>query len=92
MRTTKLRNPGIAVVTLVALSILVAPLAKAQCGAAPNNGGLSPTLRSRREPALQGDVNTASQAVPLESQAEAKNSSPASILGLWKMVLFAGAE
>jgi hypothetical protein len=92
MRTTKLWNPGLAILALAALSILVAPIAKAQCGAAHNSGGLSPALKSLQEQALQGDENTASQAVPSESQSEPRKSSSVSILGLWKMVLFAGAE
>jgi hypothetical protein len=43
MRSTNLRNPGLANLALAALSILVAPIAKAECGAAAHNSdGLSP--------------------------------------------------
>jgi hypothetical protein len=73
MRATTLRNPGLPILALGALSIVVAPLANAQCGAAHNSSGLSAALRSLQEPALQGDENAASQAVPPESQAGARN-------------------
>jgi len=76
----------------VVLSILAAPLAKAQCGAAHNNGGLSPALRNLQGLAVQGDESAASQAVPPQSQAGARNGSEATILGVWKMVLYAGGE
>jgi hypothetical protein len=92
MRTTKLRNPGLAILALAALSILVAPLANAQCGVTHNSGGLSPALRSLQEPAMQGDEPSASQAVPPLPQPGARNSSEATILGVWKMVLYAGGE
>src|ERR1700686_95669 len=92
MRTTKLRNPGMAILALVVLSILAAPLAKAQCGAAHNNGGLSPALRNLQGLAVQGDESAASQAFPPQSQAGARNGSEATILGVWKMVLYAGGE
>jgi hypothetical protein len=92
MRTTKLRNLGLAILALAALSILVAPLANAQCGAAHNSSGLSPALRSLQEPAVQGDPSAASQAVPSESQAVARDGSAANILGVWKMVLYSGGE
>jgi len=92
MRTTKLRNPGLAILALAALSILVAPLANAQCGVAHNSGGLSPALRSLQEPAVQGDESSASHAVPPQSQAAARNGSAAPILGLWKAILYSGGE
>src|SRR6266700_1341943 len=92
MRTTKLRNPELAILALAALSILVAPLANAQCGVAHNSGGLSPALRSLQEPAMQGDESSASQAVPPQSQAAARNGSETTILGVWKMVLYSGGE
>ena len=47
MRTTKHKNLDLVSLALVALSILIAPIAKAECGsAAPSSGGLSPALRS----------------------------------------------
>jgi hypothetical protein len=92
MRTTKLRNPGLVILALAALSIVVAPLAKAQCGAAHNSGGLSPALRNLQGLAVQGDENAASQAVPPDSQAGARNGSAATILGFWKLVAYSGGE
>jgi hypothetical protein len=91
MRTTKLRNPGLVILALAVLSILVAPNAKAACGA-HNSDGLSPALRSLQVPAMQGDEPSASQIVPPESQAGARNGSEATILGMWKIVAYSGGE
>lgn len=91
MRTTKLRNLGIASLALVVLSMVVAPIAKAACGA-HSSDGLSPALRSLQEPAMQGDESAPSQAVPPQSQAGARNGSEASILGFWKLVAYSGGE
>ena len=93
MRTTKLTNPRLVYVALTALSILVAPIAKAECGAAAHNsGGVSPALRSLPEPAAQGEENDSSQAASPDADHDRNNDSRASILGLWKMVLYAGGE
>ena len=47
MNTTRLRNPMLVNLALITLSILVAPIAKAECGAAAHSGNsLSPELRS----------------------------------------------
>src|SRR4051812_48624176 len=63
MRNTKLSNLGLATPALVALSILIAPIAKAECGAAAHGSdGLSPALRSLQEPAPQGGEANSSQA------------------------------
>ena len=93
MRTTKLRSPGLANLALVALSILVAPIAKAQCGAtAHNSDRLSPALRSLHEPAPQGQESDSYQAASPEVQGDAKSASTVSVLGLWKGVFYAGGE
>ena len=56
MRTTKLRNPMLTNLVLIALSILVAPAVKAECGAAAHNEtALAPELRDFQEPAAQDD-------------------------------------
>ena len=51
---TRLINERLVNLALITLSILVAPIAKAECGAAAHNGSsLSPELRSLPEPAPQ---------------------------------------
>jgi len=93
MRTAKLRNPGLAILALVALSILVAPIAKAECGAvAHNSAGLSPVLKSLQEPAAQGKGDNSYKAASPDAQGDVKNLSTASILGLWKGIYFSGGE
>jgi hypothetical protein len=84
MRITKLTNPRLVHLALAALSILVAPIAKAECGAAAHNsGGLSPALRSLPEPAPQAVESDSAQAA-------SPDDSKATILGLWKKVYFSG--
>jgi hypothetical protein len=89
MRTTTLRNPRLANLALVALSIFVAPIAKAECGtAAHNNVGLASALRSLNEPAAHGEENDSPQAASPGAQDQGKNDSAANVLGLWKKVYF----
>ena len=91
MRTTKLTNPRLVYLALAALSILVAPIAKAECGAAAHNsGGLSPALRGLLEPGAQEEESDSSQAASPDADHERKNDSKATILGLWKKVYFSG--
>jgi hypothetical protein len=92
MRTTKLRNPRLANLALITLSILVAtPIAKAACGAATHNGDrLSPELRSLQEPSAQGEEDPSDQAASPEAQGEEKHDSRVTVLGLWKTVAFSG--
>jgi len=93
MRTTRLRNPRLVNLALITLSILVAPIAKAQCGAATHNGnGLSPALRSLHEPSAQGHESDSYQTASPEVQGDAKSASTASVLGLWKAVFYSGGE
>jgi hypothetical protein len=93
MRTTKLRNPGPAILALVALSILVAPVVKAACGPRTNNGdGLSPALKSLQQQVAQGQENDSTQAASPEAQVGQTNNATGTILGLWKFVLYAGGE
>lgn len=76
MRTAKLTNPRLVYLALAALSILVAPIAKAECGAAAHNsGGLSPALRSLPEPAPQAVESDSSQAASPDADHERKNGT-----------------
>jgi hypothetical protein len=89
MRITRLRNPRLVSLALVALSILVAPIAKAECGAAANNSNnLSLELRSLQEPAAQAEENDLNQAASPKAQGEEKNDRTVTVLGLWKKVYF----
>jgi hypothetical protein len=91
MRNTKLTNPRLVYLALAALSILVAPIAKAECGAAAHNSaGLSPALRGLLEPGAQEEESDSSQAASPDADHERKNDSKATILGLWKKVYFSG--
>jgi hypothetical protein len=93
MKTSKLRNPRLVDLAVIALSILVVPIAKAECGAAAHNSDrLSPELRSLQAPAAPEDESESNQAASPDSQSGRENDSTGSILGLWKMVLFSGAE
>jgi len=93
MRIKKLRTPGLANLALAALSILVAPIANAECGAvAHKSGELSPALRSLPETAAQADESDSLQSASPEADQDRKNDSRATILGMWKMVLYAGGE
>jgi hypothetical protein len=89
MRTTKLRNPRLANLALIALSILVTPAVKAECGAAAHNGNtLAPELRSLQEPAAQEGEDFSEQAGSPEARDE--HDSRATVLGLWKKVYYSG--
>lgn len=91
MRITKLTNPRLVYLALAALSILVAPIAKAECGAAAqNSAGLSLALRGLPEPAPQAVESDSSQAASPDADHERKNDSKATILGLWKKVYYSG--
>ena len=58
-----LNKPKLANLALIALTTLVAPIAKAECGAAAHNSdGLPPPLRSLPEPAVQGEESDSYQA------------------------------
>jgi len=75
----------------VALSILIAPIAKAECGsAAPSSGGLSPALRSLPEPAAPREENDSYQATSPDADHDRNNDSKATILGLWKKIYYSG--
>jgi hypothetical protein len=89
MRTSKHRNPRLANLALIALSILVAPAVKAECGAAAHNGNtLAPELRSLQEPAAQDGEDFSDQAGSPEARDE--HDSRATVLGLWKKVYYSG--
>jgi hypothetical protein len=92
MRTTTLRNPRLVNLALITtLSILVAPIAKAECGAAAHNGDrLSPELRSLQEPAAQGEEDYSDQAGFPEANGDKKDDLRSTVLGLWKKVYFSG--
>jgi hypothetical protein len=91
MRTTRLRNPGLVNLALITLSILVAPVAKAQCGTAAHNGNrLSPQLRSLQEPAAQGEDDFSDQPGSPVAQDKENDDSRPTVLGLWKKVYFSG--
>ena len=92
MRTTKHKNLGLASLALVALSILVAPIAKAACGAAQNGNGLPSASSSIPQAMVPMEQNDSSQAPSPDTHGEQGNHSIASILGLWKFVLYAGGE
>ena len=89
MRTTKLRNLRLANLALIALSILIAPIAKAECGAAAHNTDrLSPALRSLQEPTPQREEDNSYQAASPDRRDDEGNDSMATVLGLWKKVYF----
>ena len=93
MRTIRLRNPGLVNLALITtLSILAAPIAKSECaGVAHNGNNLSPQLRSLlQEPAAQGEEDLSEQAGLPEARGERRDDSTATILGMWKIVLFGG--
>ena len=79
MRTAMLNKPRLANLALIALIILVAPTAKAECGAAAHNGNtLSPQLKSLQEPAARAEEGDS-------DQADLPNAS-VTVLGVWKKV------
>ena len=89
MRTIRLRRVGLTNLALLALSILVAPAAKAQCRAAAHNGNtLAPELRSLQEPAAQDGEDFSDHAGSPE--ARDGHDSSATVLGLWKKVYYSG--
>ena len=89
MRITKLRNPSVAHLVLIALSILVAPAMKAECGAAAHNGNtLAPELQSLQEQEAQDEEDFSDQAD--SPKAGDKQDSRATVLGLWKKVYYSG--
>jgi hypothetical protein len=91
MRTKKVRKPRLANVALLALSILVAPALKAECGAAAHNGAtLAPELKNLQEPAVQDDGDFSDDVASPQAQGEEKHDSRVTVLGLWKEVAFSG--
>jgi hypothetical protein len=69
MKITKHTKSRLVYLALAALSILVVPIAKAECGAAAHkSGGLSSALRSLPEPSAQGEENDSFQAASVEVQ------------------------
>jgi len=91
MKTTKLRNPLLTNLVLIALSILAAPAVKAECGAAAHDGNaLAPQLRNFQEPAAQDDGDFSDEVGSLQAPDEEKHDSRVTILGLWKKVYFSG--
>ena len=90
MRTTNLRNPGLANLALVALSIFVVPIAKAECGAVAHNPArLSSELRSLQEPAAQ-DEDYSDEAVSPRVEDQERHHGGVTVLGLWKKIYFSG--
>lgn len=93
MRNLKLKNSTLAISGLVALSILIAPIAKAACGPAAHSGDASSSESSSIPQAMAlMEQDDSSQAPSPDTQSERRNDSTGSILGLWKFVLYAGGE
>jgi hypothetical protein len=91
MRTTRLTRIGLTNLALLALTIMVAPAVKAECGAAAHNGAtLAPELRNLQEPAAQDDGDFSDDVGSPQAQGEEKHDSRATVLGLWKVVAFSG--
>jgi hypothetical protein len=91
MRSTKLTKQLLFESALLALSVLVAPVAKAECGFRAHEGNaLAPELKSLQEPAARDERDLSDQAGAPESRTEDKDDSKASILGLWKKVYYSG--
>jgi hypothetical protein len=91
MRTIRLRRVGLTNLALLALSILVAPAIKAECGAAAHNGAtLAPELRDLQEPAAQDDGDFSDEVGSPQARDEEKHDSRVTVLGLWKKVYFSG--
>jgi hypothetical protein len=91
MRSTKLTKQLLFESALLALSVLVAPVAKAECGFRAHEGNaLAPELKGLQEPAAQDERDLSDQAGAPESRIEDKDDSKASILGLWKKVYYSG--
>lgn len=91
MRAIRLRRVGLTNLALLALSILVAPAIKAECGAAVHNGAiLAPELRDLQEPAAQDDGDFSDEVGSPQAPDEEKHDSRITILGLWKKVYFSG--
>jgi hypothetical protein len=78
-------------IALIALSTLAAPGAKAQCRASARDGGtFAPELRSLQEPPGLDQEDSSDQAGSPEGLDREKNDSNGSVLGLWKVIYFAG--
>jgi hypothetical protein len=76
---------------VMALSILTAPGAKAQCGAAAHNTGISaPALKGLQDPAGLDQQGSLGQVSSREGLDEEKDDSNNNVLGLWKKIYFAG--
>jgi hypothetical protein len=91
MRTTSLRRVGLTNLALLALSVLVVPALKAQCGAAARNAGtLSPQLRNFQEPAVQDEGDFSDEVGWAQAPDEERHDSRVTVLGLWKKVYFSG--
>jgi hypothetical protein len=90
MRTTRLGRVGLTNLALLALSILVAPAVKAECGAAHNGGTLAPQLRNFQEPAAQDEGDFSDEVGSPQAPDEEKHDSTVTVLGLWKKVYFSG--
>jgi hypothetical protein len=90
MRIPKISKRVLVNLALIALSILAAPVVKAECGAAHKGSALAPELKSLQEPAAQDESDLSDQAGAFESRTEDKDVSKASILGLWKKVYYSG--
>jgi hypothetical protein len=84
MRITKLTNPRLVYLAVAALSIVIAPIAKAECGAAAHNSsGLSPALRSLPEPGPREEESDSNQAASPNADHDRNDDSRATIVGLW---------
>lgn len=90
MRITKLRQRMTAGLAVMALSMVAAP-AKAECGAAARNAGtFAPARGSLQDPAALDQQGSSEQAGSPEGLDREKNDSNPSVLGLWKVIYFAG--
>src|SRR5437879_4304924 len=91
MRTRKLSQRMAISLTVITLSILAAPGAKAQCSAGPHKAStFAPELRSLQQPAAQDEESSSGQLGSAESLDKERNDSEISVLGLWKKVYYAG--
>ena len=91
MRTTKLRQRIVACLSVMALSILAAPGAKAECGPRHVTAvQLLSELRTLQEPAGLDQEGSSDQAGSPEALDPEENDSNATVLGLWKKIYFAG--
>jgi hypothetical protein len=78
---------------LACSAILVAPLARAACATPAPNGSASASASSIIPQAMAPiEQNGSDQAPSPDTQADQRNDSTASILGLWKIVAYSGGE